>query len=121
VAGLAFVLSLGPIEAVTRSASFAPTRSRPREAVCGGIRGDAVIEIEGVTCRYGGGTEKSGDGDGKADGDRVTAVANVTLSIPDGEFLIVAGANGSGKTTLVRTFNGLVTPDSGTVAVNGTP
>jgi len=81
-----------------------------------------VIEIEGVTCRYGGGgTEKSGDGDGKADGDRVTAVANVTLSIPDGEFLIVAGANGSGKTTLVRTFNGLVTPDSGTVAVNGTP
>jgi len=80
-----------------------------------------VIEIEGVTCRYGGGTEKSGDGDGKADGDRVTAVANVTLSIPEGEFLIVAGANGSGKTTLVRTFNGLVTPDSGTVAVNGTP
>jgi len=45
----------------------------------------------------------------------------VTLSIPDGEFLIVAGANGSGKTTLVRTFNGLVTPDSGTVAVNRTP
>lgn len=80
-----------------------------------------MIEIEGVTCRYGGGTEKSGDGDGKADGDRVTAVANVTLSIPDGEFLIVAGANGSGKTTLVRTFNGLVTPDSGTVAVTGPP
>ena len=70
-----------------------------------------MIEVDGVTCRYGG-----SDG-----GDGVTAVDDVSLSIPDGEFLIVAGANGSGKTTLVRTFNGLVEPDAGRVAVNGTP
>ena len=64
-----------------------------------------------------------GDGDpnahdGRSDG--VVAVDGVSLTVPDGEFLVVAGANGSGKTTLVRTFNGLVTPDAGTVQVNGT-
>ncbi|MGM0684199.1 MAG: energy-coupling factor ABC transporter ATP-binding protein [Halobacteriota archaeon] len=72
-----------------------------------------MIDVDGVTCRY---------GDGGADDDTaLTAVDDVSLSIPDGEFLVVAGANGSGKTTLVRTFNGLVTPASGTVEVNGTP
>ncbi|WP_123623198.1 energy-coupling factor ABC transporter ATP-binding protein [Halorubrum sp. CSM-61] len=75
-----------------------------------------MIDATGVTCRFGG-----GGGSGAADGDGVVAVDDVTLSIGDGEFLIVAGANGSGKTTLVRTFNGLVEPDAGTVAVNGTP
>jgi biotin transport system ATP-binding protein len=71
-----------------------------------------VIDADGVTCRYGDGTD---------DGAEVTAVDDVSLAVPDGEFLIVAGANGSGKTTLVRTFNGLSAPDSGAVAVNGTP
>ena len=74
-----------------------------------------MIDVDGVTCRFG-----SDGGSGDAD-DGVVAVDDVTLSVPDGEFLIVAGANGSGKTTLVRTFNGLVEPDAGTVAVNGTP
>ena len=75
-----------------------------------------MIEVDGVTCRYGGDRD-AGDEDDAG----VTAVDDVSLSVPDGEFLVVAGANGSGKTTLVRTFNGLVTPDSGTVAVNGSP
>ena len=72
-----------------------------------------MIGVEGVTRRFDGGATGNAGG--------VVAVDDVTLSIPDGEFLVVAGANGSGKTTLVRTFNGLVTPDSGTVTVNGTP
>jgi biotin transport system ATP-binding protein len=49
------------------------------------------------------------------------ALDGVSLTVDDGEFLVLAGANGSGKTTLVRTFNGLLTPDEGRVAVNGTP
>ena len=49
----------------------------------------------------------------------VAAVDGVSLSIPDGEFVVLAGANGSGKTTLVRHFNGLATPDGGRVEVNG--
>ena len=69
-----------------------------------------MIDVDRVTCRYGGDEDHGG----------VTAVDEVSLSVPNGEFLVVAGANGSGKTTLVRTFNGLVTPDRGTVDVNGT-
>lgn len=85
-----------------------------------------MIDIDGVTCRYGGRTRgdderASGDESDGNSADGVVAVNDVSLSIPDGEFLVVAGANGSGKTTLVRTFNGLVTPDEGTVSVNGTP
>ncbi|WP_017342374.1 energy-coupling factor ABC transporter ATP-binding protein [Halorubrum sp. T3] len=82
-----------------------------------------MIELDGVTCRYGRGGEgevDDEDGDEGVD-DATVAVDDVSLTVPDGEFLVVAGANGSGKTTLVRTFNGLVEPDAGTVAVNGTP
>lgn len=86
-----------------------------------------MIELDGVTCRYGRGGDEGEDGDdGDADSDgdadaATVAVDDASLSVPDGEFLVVAGANGSGKTTLVRTFNGLVDPDAGTVSVNGTP
>jgi len=53
-------------------------------------------------------------------GDAVV-LEDVSLSIPDGEFVVLAGANGAGKTTLVRLFNGLLEPDSGDVSVNGRP
>ena len=49
----------------------------------------------------------------------VVAVDSVSLSISDGECVVLAGANGSGKTTLVRHFNGLLEPDAGRVEVNG--
>ncbi|MFB6293235.1 MAG: energy-coupling factor ABC transporter ATP-binding protein [Halonotius sp.] len=48
------------------------------------------------------------------------ALDGVSLTIDDGEWVVVAGANGSGKTTLVRHFNALLEPDSGEVLVNGT-
>ncbi|WP_225333000.1 energy-coupling factor ABC transporter ATP-binding protein [Halomicrobium urmianum] len=62
-----------------------------------------MIEVRGLVHRY----------DGEA------AVDGVTLTIPDGEFLLLVGPNGSGKTTLVRHFDGLLEPDAGTVAVDG--
>ncbi|MGM0590820.1 MAG: energy-coupling factor ABC transporter ATP-binding protein [Halobacteriota archaeon] len=49
------------------------------------------------------------------------ALDEVSLRIDDGEFVVIAGPNGSGKTTLVRHFNGLLTPTSGVVRVNGDP
>ncbi|MFB6223160.1 MAG: energy-coupling factor ABC transporter ATP-binding protein [Haloarcula sp.] len=50
----------------------------------------------------------------------VDVLNGVTLSIPDGQYCLLVGPNGSGKTTLVRHFNALLTPDSGTVTVDGT-
>ncbi|MFD1642601.1 energy-coupling factor ABC transporter ATP-binding protein [Halohasta litorea] len=50
-----------------------------------------------------------------------TAVDGVSLRIDDGAYVAIVGPNGSGKTTLVRTFNGLVAPDTGTVLVDDTP
>ena len=53
-------------------------------------------------------------------GDAVV-LEDLSLSIPDGEFVVLAGANGAGKTTLVRLFNGLLEPDAGDVEVNDRP
>ena len=47
------------------------------------------------------------------------AVDGVSTTIPDGQFLLLVGPNGSGKSTLVRHVNGLLTPDEGTVRVDG--
>ena len=54
-------------------------------------------------------------------GEGAPAVDGVSLTVADGEFLVLAGPNGSGKTTLVRGFNGLLSPDSGEISVNGHP
>ncbi|MFP8951638.1 energy-coupling factor ABC transporter ATP-binding protein [Natrialbaceae archaeon A-arb3/5] len=51
----------------------------------------------------------------------VPVLRELSLSIDDGEFVVFAGANGSGKTTLLRHCNGLLSPDSGRVLVDGTP
>ncbi len=50
----------------------------------------------------------------------LAALSDVTLDIPDGTFVGVIGANGSGKSTLLKIMAGLIVPDSGTIAVNGT-
>ena len=53
--------------------------------------------------------------------DDVPVLEDVTLTIDDGEVVLLAGANGSGKTTLLRHCNGLLRPDEGSVLVDGTP
>lgn len=54
---------------------------------------------------------------GQSFGDR-TVLRNVNLSLTEHRIGII-GANGSGKSTLVRMINGLVTPTSGAVSVDG--
>jgi biotin transport system ATP-binding protein len=51
--------------------------------------------------------------------DGTIGLADVTLDIEEGAFVVIAGANGSGKTTLLRHLNGLLMPTSGTVRVAG--
>ena len=47
------------------------------------------------------------------------ALHDVTLSIPDGQFVGLIGHTGSGKSTLVQHLNGLIKPTSGEVLVDG--
>ena len=47
------------------------------------------------------------------------ALSGVSLTVPDGQFLVVIGHNGSGKSTLAKHLNGLLLPASGRVNVNG--
>ena len=51
--------------------------------------------------------------------DGTPALKGITLTIRDGEFLLVCGPNGSGKTTLIRHLNGLLRASSGTILVDG--
>jgi len=44
---------------------------------------------------------------------------NVSLAIPEGDFVCVVGPNGSGKTTLLKLAQGLLKPSSGTIEVYG--
>jgi ABC-2 type transport system ATP-binding protein len=48
-----------------------------------------------------------------------TAVDNLSLTVPKGEFFGFLGPNGAGKTTTIKMIVGLFTPTSGTILVNG--
>lgn len=48
------------------------------------------------------------------------ALNNIDLSVESGKIIGLLGPNGSGKTTLIKLINGLLTPSSGSIYVNGT-
>jgi putative ABC transport system ATP-binding protein len=50
----------------------------------------------------------------------VPVLTNITLTIPDGEFIALMGPSGSGKTTLLNLIAGIDRPNKGTIFVNGT-
>lgn len=52
------------------------------------------------------------------DGEQVTALDHINLSIYKGEFVAIIGTNGSGKSTLAKHFNALLLPSSGQCIVN---
>ena len=67
----------------------------------------AIIEIENVTFSY------------KTDESVSVGVKNVSLSVNEGEFIVLLGHNGSGKSTLAKLVNGFLTPDEGKITVDG--
>lgn len=53
------------------------------------------------------------------EGRSLKALKNVSLVIDKGEFVVLAGMNGSGKSTLAKLLNGLFTPSSGEILIDG--
>ncbi len=49
----------------------------------------------------------------------VEALQDVSLTIPDGEFVTLIGPSGCGKTTMLRIAAGLEVPSGGNISVNG--
>src|SRR5215831_8341635 len=62
-----------------------------------------MIRIEAVSHEFG------------EDDDRVSALAEVSLTIGDAEFVAVVGPSGCGKSTLLRLIAGLIRPSSGRI------
>ncbi len=50
---------------------------------------------------------------------KVQALSNINLEIPDGDFVSVVGSSGCGKSTLLLAMGGMLTPTEGEVRVNG--
>ena len=51
--------------------------------------------------------------------DKDVALDDVSLTIPDGSFVVLLGPTGAGKTTTLRMVSGLDVPDSGDVLIDG--
>jgi ABC-type sugar transport system ATPase subunit len=64
-----------------------------------------VIEAESITKRFGG----------------VVAVDDVSVAVRAGEIYALVGENGAGKSTLMRILAGVLSPDEGTVKIDGQP
>jgi putative ABC transport system ATP-binding protein len=66
-----------------------------------------MIKLENVTVEY------------RLRNDRVLALDNINLDLPEGGFLAIMGPSGSGKTTLMQLIAGMLTPTTGNVIVSG--
>jgi len=62
-----------------------------------------LVQVEGISKSYG----------------RQLAVDGVSFSIEPGEIVGFVGPNGAGKSTTLRVLTGLITPDSGSVSLDG--
>ena len=47
------------------------------------------------------------------------ALADVSMEVPDGSFVVLLGPTGAGKTTVLRIVSGLDRPDAGEVFIGG--
>jgi multiple sugar transport system ATP-binding protein len=68
----------------------------------------ARVEIDELTKQFRGAT-----------GELIAAVDALTLSVAEGELLVILGPSGSGKTTTLRLVAGLEQPTNGTIRIDG--
>jgi len=67
-----------------------------------------IVQIRGLAKAY------------RRDSLEIPVLRDITLEVPEGEFLGLMGPSGSGKTTLLNLIAGIDRPDTGTVTVAGT-
>ncbi len=67
-----------------------------------------ILNVDGLTHRYSVGTPFEN-----------TAIDNLNLEIPQGQFVGLIGHTGSGKSTFIQHLNGLLSPTAGTVYYEG--
>jgi energy-coupling factor transporter ATP-binding protein EcfA2 len=99
-------------DAVARRLRASSGRGKPAPRTAGSTldwtpvleRTGLALEVRGITHRYPRGVE---------------ALRGVDLAIGPGEVVAIVGQNGSGKTTLAKHLDGLLRPDTGSVAVGG--
>jgi iron(III) transport system ATP-binding protein len=81
-----------------------PPRTEPvSERATSGATGEPVLELDGLTREFG----------------PEAAVADLSLSVREGELLTLLGPSGCGKTTTLRLVAGLDRPTVGTVTIGG--
>jgi NitT/TauT family transport system ATP-binding protein len=71
--------------------------------------GGTVLEIQNIAKTYGTGAKAT------------HAIADVSFTVEDGEFVCVVGPSGCGKTTLLKCVGGLLRPSNGQVLLRGKP
>ncbi len=62
-----------------------------------------MLEIEGLSCRYG----------------KVNAILELSLRVDEGELVSLIGANGAGKTTTLKAISGILKPVEGKIIFDG--
>jgi NitT/TauT family transport system ATP-binding protein len=77
-------------------------------AVAGNAASPAKLEIINLSKSF-----------GRARGEPLRVLQDVSFSVADLEFVAIVGPSGCGKSTFLRIVDGLLPPDSGTIAING--
>jgi ABC-type Fe3+/spermidine/putrescine transport system ATPase subunit len=88
---------------LTTATSPATSRASPPAAQNPGQKAPPVVEVLGLTKRFG----------------TFTAVSNASLTLAAGKTLVLLGESGSGKTTVLRCVAGLENASSGTIRLGG--
>jgi ATP-binding cassette subfamily C protein len=69
--------------------------------------GECDVDLHGLTFRYG--------------PEAIPVISNLSLFIPDGDYLAIVGPSGVGKSTLAGLIAGMLTPCAGEVRLGGVP
>ncbi len=69
---------------------------------------NSIVQVRGVSKAY------------RRDSMAIPVLRDISLEVPEGEFLGLMGPSGSGKTTLLNLIAGIDRPDAGSVSVAGT-